>query len=614
MTHFYDIIVIGGGHAGCEAAAAAARMGCKTLLITMNMPTIGQMSCNPAMGGLAKGQLVKEVDALGGEIGYVTDIAMLQFRMLNRSKGPAVWSPRAQCDRGLYARSMRRNLEQLPNLDIKQNMVVDVLTEGGRISGVVCESGARYECKAVILCAGTFLNGRIFTGEWSTPAGRVGEAPALHLSENLIRKGFEIGRLKTGTPPRLEGRTIDYAKCAEQPGDERIVPFSHRTKSPIPRQLCCHLTYTHPKTHEILRKGLTRSPLYTGRIKGTGPRYCPSIEDKIVRFAERERHQLFLEPEGWETSEVYVNGFSSSLPEEIQFEALRTIPGLEHVEMMRPGYAVEYDFFPPHQIHYTLETRIIEGLYFAGNINGTTGYEEAAAQGFIAGVNAALRLRGEEPLVLLRDQAYIGVLVDDLITRVPDEPYRMFTSRAEHRLLLRQDNADLRLMDIGFRLGLVEQEHCDRLMIKKRRLEETEAFLETTRSGNGEKPELKGETFAAILKRPEYNIYDILSMIPKDSLPDDAASDDDLLAAVELEIKYAGYIGRQRERAEQMARMEGRRIPYDIDYSEIRSLSAEGREKLMKFKPLTLGQAGRIAGVSPADLAVLMICLRRREG
>jgi tRNA uridine 5-carboxymethylaminomethyl modification enzyme len=374
------------------------------------------------------------------------------------------------------------------------------------------------------------------------------------------------------------------------------------------------LTYTHPKTHEILRKGLPRSPLYTGRIKGTGPRYCPSIEDKIVRFAERERHQLFLEPEGWETSEVYVNGFSSSLPEEIQFEALRTIPGLEHVEMMRPGYAVEYDFFPPHQIHYTLETRILEGLYFAGNINGTTGYEEAAAQGMIAGVNAALRLRGEEPLVLRRDQAYIGVLVDDLITRVPDEPYRMFTSRAEHRLLLRQDNADLRLMDIGFRLGLIEQEYYDRLMIKKRHLEETEAFLETTRSGTGGNPDLKGETFAAILRRPEYTIYDILSMIPKDSLPDDAASDDDLLAAVELEIKYAGYIGRQHERAEQMARMEGRRIPYDIDYSGIRSLSAEGREKLMKFRPLTLGQAGRIAGVSPADLAVLMICLKRREG
>jgi len=614
MQKRYDIIVIGGGHAGCEAASAAARMGCKTLLVTMNLPTIGEMSCNPAMGGLAKGQLVKEIDALGGEIGYVTDIAMLQFRMLNRSKGPAVWSPRAQCDRGLYARSMRRTLEQLPNLDLKQNMVVDVLTEGGRVSGVACESGAKYECKAVVLCAGTFLNGRIFTGEWSTPAGRVGEGPALHLSENLIRKGFEIGRLKTGTPPRLEGRTIDYTKCAVQPGDERIVPFSHRTKSPIPRQLCCHLTYTHPKTHEILRKGLDRSPLYTGRIKGKGPRYCPSIEDKIVRFADRERHQLFLEPEGWETSEVYVNGFSSSLPEEIQFEALRTILGLEHVEMMRPGYAVEYDFFPPHQIHYTLETRIIEGLYFAGNINGTTGYEEAAAQGFIAGVNAALRLRGEEPLVLRRDQAYIGVLVDDLITRMPDEPYRMFTSRAEHRLLLRQDNADMRLMDIGFRLGLVEQEHYDRLMDKKRRLEETETFLETTRCGNGEKPELKGETFAAILRRPEYTIYDILSMIPEDSLLNHAASDDDLLAAVELEIKYAGYIGRQHERAEQMARLEGRRIPYDIDYSEIRSLSAEGREKLMKFKPLTLGQAGRIAGVSPADLAVLMICLKRREG
>lgn len=613
MINPYDIVVIGGGHAGCEAASAASRMGCKTLMITMNPPTIGQMSCNPAVGGLAKGQLVKEIDALGGEIGYVTDLATLQFRMLNRSKGPAVWSPRAQCDRGLYARTMRRVLERLPNLHLKQNMVVDVLTKGGRVCGVVCESGATYECQAIVLCAGTFLNGRIFTGEWSTPAGRVGEGPGLRLSENLIKQGFKIGRLKTGTPPRLDGRTIDYSKCTPQPGDERPVSFSHRTEGRVSRQLDCHLTYTHPGTHAILRKGLDRSPLYTGRIKGIGPRYCPSIEDKLVRFPDRDRHQIFLEPEGWETVEVYMNGFASSLPEEIQYEALRTVPGLENVEMMRPGYAVEYDFFPPNQIHYSLETRVMEGLYFAGNINGTTGYEEAAGQGIVAGINAARKLHGEEPLVLRRDQAYIGVLIDDLITRVPDEPYRMFTSRAEHRLLLRQDNADVRLMETGYRIGLVQEQYYQRLLEKKQRLAAVEAFLERTRLSNGPVPELKGETFAAILRRPEYSIRDVLAMLPEGSPLEASHQDNDFLAAVELEIKYAGYIARQRERAEQMVRLEGRRIPRNIDYLKILALSAEGREKLAKYRPLTLGQAGRIAGVSPADVAVLMIHLKKQQ-
>ncbi len=613
MKQTYDIIVIGGGHAGCEAASAAARMGCKTLLITMNMPTIGQMSCNPAVGGLAKGQLVKEIDALGGEIGYVTDLATLQFRMLNRSKGPAVWSPRAQCDRELYAHSMRIALERLPNLDMKQNMVVDVLAKGGRICGVVCETGATYECRAVVLCAGTFLNGVIFTGEWSKPAGRVGEEPALKISEALIKQGFTTARLKTGTPPRLDGRTIDYSKCTPQPGDERIVLFSHRTESPVPRQLLCHLTYTHPQTHAILQKGMDKSPLFMGRIKGVGPRYCPSIEDKLVRFSDRDRHQIFLEPEGWETAEVYMNGFASSLPEDIQFEALRTVPGLENAEMMRPGYAVEYDYFPPHQIQYTMETRVVEGLYFAGNVNGTTGYEEAAAQGFIAGVNAVLKLRGEEPLVLRRDQAYIGVLIDDVITRTPDEPYRMFTSRAEHRLLLRQDNADLRLMEIGYGLGLIEESIHERLLKKKERLSEAEAYLHAERYSLADSPELRGETFATLLKRPENNIREIIQMMPADSPFEGASADDDFLAALELNVKYAGYIARQQARANQVARMEGRRIPNDMDYSKIRSFSAEGREKLMKFRPLTLGQAGRIAGVSPADIAVLMIHLKRRE-
>jgi tRNA uridine 5-carboxymethylaminomethyl modification enzyme len=471
MKHIYDVIVIGGGHAGCEAALAVSRMGLRTCMVTMNLQTIGQMSCNPAIGGLAKGQLVKEVDALGGEMGRVADISMVQFRMLNRSKGPAVWSPRAQCDRGLYARNMRSILENQPNLDLKHNMVVDIATTGGRLSEVICITGQRFECRAAILCPGTFLSGLIYIGEYSAPGGRIGEPAATGISEMLIKHDFELSRLKTGTPPRLDGRTIDYDRIEAQPGDGRIIPFSTRTVRTVASQLQCHITYTNTETHEILKSGLDRSPLFSGRIKGVGPRYCPSIEDKIFRFADKDRHQIFLEPEGWDTHEVYMNGFSSSLPEDIQFNALRTIEGLEQSEMMRAGYAVEYDFFPAHQIHYSLETKPVEGLYFAGQINGTTGYEEAAAQGIIAGINATKKIKGEEPLILRRDQAYIGVLIDDLITKTPDEPYRMFTSRAEHRLILRQDNADLRLTVIGRELGLVADAQYELHLDKKQKIE-----------------------------------------------------------------------------------------------------------------------------------------------
>ncbi|MBU0692545.1 tRNA uridine-5-carboxymethylaminomethyl(34) synthesis enzyme MnmG [bacterium] len=617
VKHIYDVVVIGGGHAGCEAALASARMGMRTCLVSMNLQTLGQMSCNPAIGGLAKGQLVKEVDALGGEMGRVADISTVQFRMLNRSKGPAVWSPRAQCDRGLYARTMRKILEHQVNLDLKQNMIVDLRTEGGKLVELIGVTGHRFECRAAILCAGTFLNGIIHIGEFSEPAGRIGEAPATGLSEALIKKDFEIGRLKTGTPPRLDGRTIQYDRIEAQPGDGRIVPFSYRTEQSVSSQLQCHITYTNTTTHDILRSGLSRSPLFAGRIKGTGPRYCPSIEDKIVRFADKDRHQIFLEPEGWETYEVYMNGFASSLPEEIQFNALRTVTGLENCEMMRAGYAVEYDFFPAHQIHYSLETKPLEGLYFAGQINGTTGYEEAAAQGLIAGINAVKKIRGEEPFILRRDQAYIGVLIDDLITKTPDEPYRMFTSRAEHRLILRQDNADLRLTELGRQLGLVTDQQYELYINKKQRLKEISELLHEARldeladSGLLSDPKLKGSRFAAILRRPEARLEDLIRDSSELASIRNNGIDDDLIACLEMDVKYKGYVDRERLRADQMKRLEDTVIPLDLEYMGIPSMSYESRERLTRFRPHTLGQAGRIAGVSPADQSALLIHLKK---
>ncbi len=617
IKHIYDVVVIGGGHAGTEAALAAARMGLRTCLVTQNLQTIGQMSCNPAIGGLAKGQLVKEIDALGGEMGRLADLATVQFRMLNRSKGPAVWSPRAQCDRVLYAHEVRKVLESQRNLTLKQNTIIDFETAGGRLTACVTAGGQRIECRAAVLCAGTFLNGLLHMGDWQLPGGRIGEPPSLGLSEMLMKHGFEVGRLKTGTPPRLDGRTIDYARCEHQPGDGRIVPFSVRTEKTVTNQLSCHLTYTNTTTHDILRDGLHRSPLFSGRITGRGPRYCPSIEDKIVRFADKDRHQIFLEPEGWDTFEVYMNGFSSSLPEEIQFEALRTVPGLEETEMMRPGYAVEYDFFPAHQLHYSLETKVIEGLFFAGQINGTTGYEEAAAQGLIAGINAVHKLNGVNPLILGRDQAYIGVLIDDLITKTPDEPYRMFTSRAEHRLILRQDNADLRLTEIGRELGLVKDQQYDDYLEKEQKLKELTALLHDTRledlaeSGLLSDPKLKGSRFAAILKRPEASLEGLLNDSSQLSGHLHNGYDNDLLAAVEMDVKYAGYIQRERHRADQVRRWEEVLIPEGIDYRAVHSMSHEAREKITRYKPKTLGQVGRLSGVRPSDTSALLIHLKK---
>jgi tRNA uridine 5-carboxymethylaminomethyl modification enzyme len=609
--------VIGGGHAGIEAALATARMGFRTCLVTQNLQTIGQMSCNPAVGGLAKGQLVKEIDALGGEMGRIADVATVQFRMLNRSKGPAVWSPRAQCDRGLYAREARRTLENQRNLDLKQGTITRFETSGGRLTACISSTGHRFECRAAVLCAGTFLNGLLHMGDFQTPGGRVGEAPATGLSEMLMKHGFEVGRLKTGTPPRLDGRTIDYSVCEHQPGDGRVVPFSVRTGKPVTGQLSCHLTYTNTSTHDILRKGLHRSPLFAGRITGRGPRYCPSIEDKIVRFADKDRHQIFLEPEGWDTFEVYMNGFSSSLPDEIQFEALRTVPGLEQTEMMRAGYAVEYDFFPAHQLHYSLETKLVEGLFFAGQINGTTGYEEAAAQGIIAGINAAQHLKSEPPLILRRDQAYIGVLIDDLITKTPDEPYRMFTSRAEHRLILRQDNADERLTELGRELGLVSDAQLESYLEKKQKLNEVRSLLheakleELADSGLLSDPKLKGSRFAAILKRPEADLQGMIQDSPQLAHLNHDSLDEDLLATVEMDIKYDGYVTRERARADQVRRWEEVSIPQDLDFALVHSMSYEAREKLNRYKPVTLGQAGRISGVRPSDTSALLIHLKK---
>ncbi|MEX0723078.1 MAG: tRNA uridine-5-carboxymethylaminomethyl(34) synthesis enzyme MnmG [Gracilimonas sp.] len=620
----YDVIVVGGGHAGSEAAGAAAQVGARTLLITMNLEAIAKMSCNPAMGGVAKGQLVREIDALGGLSGIVSDETGVQFRMLNLSKGPAMWSPRCQSDRMLYAQKMRERLEQKENLFFRQDNVVDLISDDGkRIKGVVTQTGQKFYAKAVILTTGTFGNGLIHIGESNYGGGRSGERASVGISATLENMGFEVGRLKTGTPPRVDGRTVDYSKLEEQFGDENPSGFSFMTESlpSLDEQLSCWIGYTNDKVHEVLKTGFERSPMFNGRIKSIGPRYCPSIEDKINRFADKNQHQLFLEPEGWNTYEMYLNGFSTSLPEDIQYKALRTIPGFEEVIMIRPGYAIEYDYFPPHQIKRSMETKFIEGLFFAGQINGTTGYEEAACQGLMAGINAGLYVQNKEPLILQRSEAYIGVLIDDLINKGTEEPYRMFTSRAEHRILLRQDNADLRLTEIGHRIGLASNERLAKVEKKREaidklddllkeytvRPEKIDPLLESKNSSTMSQP-MKA---VKILLRPEVTLHDMMDYDKELAEWVKSISDDlKVLEQIEIQIKYAGYIEKEFEMVKEMENKENMLIPEQIEYSNIKSLSTEGTQKLTKIKPETIGQASRISGVSASDLSVLMVYLK----
>jgi tRNA uridine 5-carboxymethylaminomethyl modification enzyme len=617
----YDIIVVGAGHAGCEAAAAAANLGSKVLLITMNMQTIAQMSCNPAMGGIAKGQIVREIDALGGYSGIVTDLSMIQFRMLNRSKGPAMWSPRAQSDRMLFAAKWREMLEGTPNLDFYQDMVSSLIIKEGKARGVVTGLGHQVFSKAVVVTSGTFLNGVIHIGEKRFGGGRVAEKASTGITEQLISLGFESDRLKTGTPPRVDGRSLDYSKMEEQKGDEEIVGFSYLENIPKPKtQKSCWITYTNTTVHELLKTGFDRSPMFTGRIEGIGPRYCPSIEDKINRFADRDRHQLFIEPEGWNTVEIYVNGFSTSLPEEVQYKALQQVAGFENVRIFRPGYAIEYDYFPPTQLKHSLETKLIGNLFFAGQINGTTGYEEAACQGLMAGINAHQRIRHLEPLILKRSEAYIGVLIDDLISKGTEEPYRMFTSRAEFRTLLRQDNADLRVTEISYRLGLASQERMNKLIEKRNGVEKIKQVLkdfsmepvesEQYLLQKNTSPLNQKQRAAQVLLRPGIDLPSMIQAIPRlrDSIP---VSNSDMIEQAEIQIKYDVYIEKEKDLVNKMSQLEDLLIPENFNYDRIVSLSNEAMQKFKRIKPRTLGQASRISGVNPSDVQILMVYMGR---
>ncbi|WP_418510423.1 tRNA uridine-5-carboxymethylaminomethyl(34) synthesis enzyme MnmG [Corallibacter sp.] len=618
----YDVIVVGAGHAGSEAAAAAANMGSKTLLITMNLQNIAQMSCNPAMGGIAKGQIVREIDALGGYSGIVSDTSAIQFKMLNKSKGPAMWSPRVQSDRMRFAEDWRMLLENTPNLDFYQEMVSGLLVENHKVVGVKTSLGVEVKGKTVVLTNGTFLNGLIHIGDKNFGGGRAGERAATGITEQLVELGFDSGRMKTGTPPRVDGRSLDFSKMIEQPGDENPEKFSYLDiTKPLTNQRSCHMSYTSPEVHDLLREGFDRSPMFNGRIKSLGPRYCPSIEDKINRFADKDRHQLFVEPEGWNTVEYYINGFSTSLPEDVQFKALRSVAGFENVKFFRPGYAIEYDYFPPTQLKHTLETKLVDGLYFAGQINGTTGYEEAGSQGLMAGINASLKVQEKDPFILSRSEAYIGVLIDDLITKGTEEPYRMFTSRAEYRTLLRQDNADFRLTPKSFYIGLASEKRLKRMEEKQSKAENFVSFFKDT----SVKPEeinpvleskdsslmKQSDKMFKIFARPNITIDDMRKVSSVETYIQDHNLDNEVIEQAEIQVKYSGYIEKEKNNADKLNRLENIKIPQNFDYSKLKSMSFEAREKLSKIQPVTISQASRISGVSPSDISVLLVYMGR---